>query len=292
MRNGRVAKALDRMQALLEGQGDRAAHPSIWPDMSATYEFLRVTVANRVGWLEYHRPPLNAFTAPMVDEVVAAFQALAADSAVRVIVFASAVEKYFSVGADMDVFRGMDEAGMAAWVDRVHGLVRAMRFGAKPLLAAIHGTAVGGGLEMTLHCDVRFCADDAMLGQPEISIGFIPPIGTTQALARLLGRPRAIRYLYDGQLIPAARALEWGLVDELVPRDRLRARVQAYGESLAAKPAEALKAIRYTVTEGGSLPFRRGLEIEREEVIRLSGTPDFREGVAAFIEKRKPKFKE
>ncbi len=260
--------------------------------MLATYEFLRVTVSNRVGWLEYNRPPLNAFTAGMVEEVVAAFQALLADPAVRVIVVASAVDKYFSVGADMEVFRGIDEAGMTAWVDRVHGLVRAMRTSAKPLLAAIHGTAVGGGLEMTLHCDVRFCADDARLGQPEIAIGLIPPIGTTQALARLIGRSRAIRYLYDGQLISATQALDWGLVDELVPRGTLRAHVQAYGESLAAKPAEALKAIRYTITEGGPLPFRRGLEIERQEVIRLAGTPDFREGVSAFIEKRKPKFED
>ncbi|HEX7928967.1 MAG TPA: enoyl-CoA hydratase-related protein, partial [bacterium] len=123
-------------------------------------------------------------------------------------------------------------------------------------------------------------------------IGLIPPIGTTQALARLIGRPRAIRYLYDGQLISAKDALAWGMVDELVPRAALRAHVQAYAESLAAKPAQALKAIRYTITEGGTLPFRRGLEIEREEVIRLAGTPDFHEGVSAFIEKRKPRFED
>jgi enoyl-CoA hydratase/carnithine racemase len=260
--------------------------------MSATYTHLRVSVANRVGWLEYHRPPLNAFTEPMVEEVVAAFKALHNDPAVRVIAFGSAVEKYFSVGADMEVFRTMTPDGMAAWVDRVHGLVRLMRDSAKPLLAAIHGTAVGGGLEMTLHCDVRFCADDAKLGQPEIAIGLIPPIGTTQALARLIGRPRAIRYLYDGQLITAKEALDWGMVDELVPRAGLHAHVQTYAEGLAAKPAEALKAIRYTITEGGPLPFRRGLEIERQEVIRLAGTPDFREGVMAFIGKRKPEFQD
>ena len=94
--------------------------------------------------------------------------------------------------------------------------MRLLRGSPKPLLAAINGTAVGGGLEMTLHCDLRFAATDARLGQPEINIGFIPPIATTQALARLIGRPRAIRYLYDGSLVPAAEALDWGLVDELV----------------------------------------------------------------------------
>ena len=258
--------------------------------MPYAYEFIRVTVTHRVGWLEYNRPPMNAFHEAMVRQVQDALIELLADPQVRVIVFGSALENHFSVGADVQVFKGLGEAGMAKWVDGVHGLVRRMREARKPLLAAIHGTAVGGGLEMTLHCDVRFAADDARLGQPEIAIGFIPPVGTTQALARLIGRPRAIRYLYDGQLVSAQQALDWGLVDELLPRERLRAHVQAYAEGLAAKPAAALYAIRNAITEGGPLPFRRGLEIEREHAVKLAGTPDFAEGVNAFLEKRKPRF--
>jgi enoyl-CoA hydratase len=100
---------------------------------------------------------------------------------------------------------------MRQWAMRCHDIVHLLRASPKPLLAAIHGTAVGGGLEITLHCDLRFAATDARLGQPEIRIGFIPPIATTQALARLIGRSRAIRYLYDGNLVPAAEALGWGL---------------------------------------------------------------------------------
>ena len=156
------------------------------------------------------------------------------------------------------------------------------------LLAAINGTAVGGGLEMTLHCDLRFAATDARFGQPEIKIAFIPPIATTQALARLIGRPRAIRYLYEGGLVPAAEALSWGLVDELVEPGQLRARVQAYAEELAAKPAEALAAIRRTVTLGGGMTFDEGLAYEKETVVALAGTPDFKEGVEAFLAKRPP----
>ena len=260
--------------------------------MPYTFEFIRVTVTHRVGWLEYNRPPNNAFNQQMVREVYDALGELLADRQARVIVFGSALEKHFSVGADVQIFKGIGEAGMAKWVDSVHGMVRRMREARKPLLAAIHGTAVGGGLEMTLHCDVRFAAEDARLGQPEIAIGFIPPVGATQALARLIGRPRAIRYLYDGQLIPARQALDWGLVDELVPRGTLRAHVQAYAEGLAAKPAAALYAIRNAITEGGPLPFRHGLEIEREHAVKLAGTPDFAEGVSAFLEKRKPVFEE
>jgi enoyl-CoA hydratase/carnithine racemase len=143
---------------------------------------------------------------------------------------------------------------------------------------------------MTLHCDLRFAATDARLGQPEINIGFIPPIATTQALARLIGRPRAIRYLYGGDLVPAAEALDWGLLDELVEPAGLRARVQAYGEELAGKSPAALAAIRRTVTLGGGMTFEDGMACELRTVVELAGTADFAEGVDAFLAKRQPKW--
>jgi enoyl-CoA hydratase/carnithine racemase len=249
---------------------------------------IRVTNRNRVGWLEFNRPPVNAFTPDMVEEVRDAIAAALGDPAVRVMVLASAVERYFSAGADLNVFKGMTGDGMRTWANRCHDIVRLLRGSPKPLLAAINGTAVGGGLEMTLHCDLRFAATDARLGQPEINIGFIPPIATTQALARLIGRPRAIRYLYDGKLVAAAEALDWGLVDELVEPAALRERVQAYGETLAAKSPAALAAIRRTVTLGGGLSFEDGMKYELETVVALADTPDFAEGVDAFLAKRPP----
>src|SRR5215510_11235876 len=252
---------------------------------------IRFTNERSVGWLEFDRPPVNAFTREMVDEVHDALAATLADPAVRVVVLASAVERYFSAGADLHVFKGIGQDGMRRWALRCHDIVRLLRHSPKPLLAAINGTAVGGGLEMTLHCDLRFAASDARLGQPEINIAFIPPIATTQALARLIGRPRAIRYLYDGKLVPAADALDWGLVDELVAPAELRARVQSYAESLAAKSPTALAAIRRTVTLGGGMTFDEGLEYELKTVVALACTPDFTEGVEAFLAKRPPSWK-
>jgi enoyl-CoA hydratase len=249
---------------------------------------IRFSNKNGVGWLEFDRPPVNAFTREMVDEFYDAIVATLADPTVRVVVLASAVERYFSAGADLNVFKGMTGEGMRAWANRCHDIVRLLRGSPKPLLAAINGTAVGGGLEMTLHCDLRFAASDARLGQPEINIGFIPPIATTQALARLIGRPRAIRYLYDGALIAAAQALQWGLVDELVEPAALRGRVQGYAEELAAKSPGALAAIRRTVTVGGGLSFDDGMTYELETVVALADTPDFAEGVDAFLAKRPP----
>ncbi len=249
---------------------------------------IRTETVDHVGWLLFDRPPVNAFDWTMVRQVAEAFDALAEEADVRVIVLGSANPRYFSAGADLETFAGIDQAGMADWCELVHGLVHRFRASAKPMLAAIDGVAVGGGLEMTLHCDVRFAALTARLGQPEVNINFIPPVGATQALVRLIGRPAALRLLYGGELIPADVALALGLVDELTGPDDLRATVQAYGELLAARPPEELAAIRRTVTDGGGRTFDDGLRIEAEEAIGLAGTANFAEGVAAFLAKRAP----
>ena len=258
--------------------------------MSATFENVRLEIVNGVAWLEFARPPVNAFNRAMVDETFVAMKQALADPQARVLVLASSVEKYFSAGADLAAFAALDAAQMREWITLMHEIARTLRSADKPLLAAIHGVAVGGGLEMTLHCDLRFAADNAKFGQPEIAIAFIPPIATTQALARLIGRPRAIRYLYDGKMASAAEALDWGLVDELVPVAELRARVQAYAEALAAKPAQALAAIRRTITLGGSMTFEEGMALELETASALAATDDFREGVRAFLDKRAPRW--
>jgi enoyl-CoA hydratase/carnithine racemase len=244
-----------------------------------TYDFVRVHTEARVGWLVYNRPPVNAFHWEMLREVPRALTSLLEDPDVRVVVFGSALEKYFSTGADLRLFQQMDQAGIREWVETCHDLVRRMRASPKPLLAAIQGTAVGGGLEMTLHCDVRFAASDARLGQPEINIGFIPPVGATQALARLLGRSRALRFLYDGTLVGAEEAQAMGLVDVVVPPQLLRRAVQDYAEALVRKPARALAAIRRCITVGVDLPFDDGLAIEHAEAEALGGMADFHEGL-------------
>jgi enoyl-CoA hydratase len=256
--------------------------------MTHGFQFTRLTVDTRVAWLEFSRAPVNAFSREMVEEVRAAIATALADPVVRVLVLASSIDNYFSAGADLHAFAGMKARDMRSWVLLCHDIARLLRSSPKPLLAAINGTAVGGGLEMALHCDLRFAASDAKLGQPEIRIAFIPPIATTQTLARLLGRPRAIRYLYEGRLVDAAQALSWGLVDEVVAPADLRRRVQAYAEDLATKPAAALAAIRRTVTLGGGMTFEDGMALELETATALADTSDFAEGVDAFLNKRPP----
>lgn len=243
-----------------------------------------------IGWLEYHRPPVNAFDWDMLREAPLALRHLLEEPAVRVIVIASALERHFNAGADLQVFGKVRGPKMREWVGVCHEIVGILRTSSKPLLAAINGFAVGGGLEIAWHCDVRFAAADARIGQPEINIAFIPPIGATQALARLLGHPRALRFLYEGRLLPASEALEWGLVDFVVEPTRLREETRAYALRLAERPANALAALRRCIVEGGALSFAEGLAIELEEAVNLSDSPNYAEGINAFLEKRQPRW--
>ncbi len=252
-----------------------------------TFEFIDLERSGPVGWLRFNRAPVNAVHWQMLDELEPAFVALHDDPSVRVIVIASALERHFNSGADISTFDGVDGARMAEWVTTSHRLASAVRRSEKPVLAAINGVAVGGGLEMTLHADLRFAAADARLGQPEVNIGFIPPVAGTQGLVRLIGRSQAFRMLYGGELIDASSAQQIGLVDFVTSPDRLLDDVQAYGEMLASKPANALASIRRCLIDGGSRDFEAGLAIERAEAIALADHDNFTEGVAAFLEKRK-----
>ncbi len=255
-----------------------------------SYQFLKIRIEESVGWIEYHRPPVNAIDWTMLREIPVALEAFLRDPAVRVVVIASALERFFSTGADLRVLSAMGPAELKGWVEVCHDIVRQLRRAEKPILAAIHGTAVGGGLEIVLNGDVRFAAANARLGQPEINIAFLPPVGTTQSLPRLLGRPRALRFLYEGTLVTAEEALGMGLVDFVVPPEKLRGEVQKYAAELARKPAEALAAIRRCVTLGLDLPYDEALALEMEAAVHLAGTPDFSEGLRAFLEKRPPKW--
>lgn len=252
-------------------------------DRDGESESLRVERRGPVGWLLYARAPRNAWTWEMLDAHVGTLEALAADETVRVIVLASALPRHFSVGADLAVFDGIDAAGMKEWVARCHRCARLIRAAPKPVLAAINGTAVGGGLEFTYHADLRFAAADARLGQPEIGIGFIPPCGATVALARLIGRPAALRYLYDGALHGAEAAAAMGLVDAVVEPGRLHDAVQDYALALAGKPASGLAAIRRSVSEAEWRSFDDALAVEMEAAARLAETDAFRDGVRAFL---------
>lgn len=253
-----------------------------------SFKFIDLDVQGSVGWYRFNRPPRNSVNSEMLYELRPAFEALLDLAEVRVVVIASALGGYFSTGADVSTYQDVEVERMRDRLRESHRLARVLRDASKPVLAAINGVAVGGGLEMTLHADLRFVAGDARLGQPEINIGFIPPIGGTQGLVRLVGRAHAFRMLYGGEVMDAKAAHEIGLADIVVPPEDLEREVQAYGDMLAEKPANVLTAIRRCLVDGGSRAFADGLQVEEEQAVALSEHENFREGVSAFLEKRKP----
>lgn len=249
------------------------------------FQTIDITHRGPVGWLLYSCAPRNAWTWNMLREHKDALELLSSDRDVRVIVLASALPRYFSVGADLAIFDGIIADGMRDWVDLCHACVALIRDAPKPVLAAINGVAVGGGLEFTYHADMRFAASDVRIGQPEITLGFIPPCGAAVALPRLMGRAQALRYLYDGELLQAQAAAKLGLVDEVLEPNQLHTTVQEYALSLANKSASGLAAIRRTITKATTSPFSEALALERDQAIALADTDDFQRGVQAFLKR-------
>lgn len=253
-----------------------------------TYQYVDLDVRGPVGWYRFNRSPRNSVDWDMLYELIPAFDELVERADVKVIVIASALDDYFNTGADVSSFRGVTGERMRDWVTETQKLARTIRASPKPILAAINGVAVGGGLEMALHADLRFVAAAARLGQPEINIGFIPPVGGTQGLVRLVGRSHAFRMLYGGDLMDAETARAIGLADFIVAPGELQGEVQSYGETLAGKPANVLTAIRRCLIDGGGRSFDEGLDIEKDQAFALVDHENFQEGVSAFLEKRDP----
>jgi enoyl-CoA hydratase len=161
----------------------------------------------------------------------------------------------------------------------------------KPVIAAINGYALGGGCELALACTLRIAATTAQIGLPEVSLGLIPGYGGTQRLSRLLGPGRALHMMLTGRPIPAAQALEWGLLTEVTEPDQLLAAAGKLAGQLAASAPLAMQAIMAAVHQGADLGLARGLDLEQQYFARVCESADMREGTQAFLEKRKPAFK-
>ncbi len=247
-----------------------------------------------VAVVTLNNPPVNALSVGLIDELLAEYERLDGDDGVRAVVLRGAGEKAFVAGADITEFPQMAErAQEAAESGSAHGIQQlSERFdaGRTPLVAAIHGYCLGGGLELAMSCDVRVAAEDAQLGQPEIKLGLIPGAGGTQRLPRLVGHGRALYLNLTGDPISAAKAYEWGLVEEVVPRTEVFERASALAATIAERSPHAVGVIRELAagTRDGTL--EDGLRAEALGFLRCLGSEDGAEGVMAFLEKRAPTF--
>ncbi|ASW53915.1 enoyl-CoA hydratase/isomerase family protein [Plantactinospora sp. KBS50] len=252
-------------------------------------DFVRVEIRDGIGTIRLERPPMNALNTQVQEELRAAAVAVTADSGVRAVIVYGG-EKVFAAGADIKEMAAMSYADMAERAPALSGAFDAIARIPKPVVAAITGYALGGGCELALACDWRVVAQDAKLGQPEIKLGVIPGAGGTQRLARLVGPARAKELIMTGRMVDAAEALRIGLADRVVPAEQVYdAAVELVG-SFRTGAAHALRAAKQAIDGGLEMDLASGLAWESQLFAGLFATDDRREGMAAFVEKRKPDF--
>ena len=246
-------------------------------------ELVRLEVADAVGTIRLDRPKMNALDVAMQEEIRAAAAEAAAREDVRAVVVYGG-DRVFAAGADIMQMVDMSYTDMVARSGALQSSLSAVARIPKPVVAAICGYALGGGLELALCADVRFCADDAKVGQPEIQLGIMPGAGGTQRLARLVGPSRAKDIVFTGRLVGADEALRIGLVDRVEPGSDVYAAATAWAGRFANGPAFALRAAKEAIDRGLETDLETGLEIERQAFSGLFATEDRVIGMRSFVE--------
>ncbi|MDQ2834879.1 MAG: enoyl-CoA hydratase-related protein [Acidobacteriota bacterium] len=251
------------------------------------YETLLCEINDNVARVTLNRPKvLHALNAQLFDELDHAFAALSANLEVRVILLTGAGEKAFAAGADIAELAALGAIEGEEKARRGQQVFRRIETSGKPVIACINGFALGGGCELAMACTFRLASETARFGQPEVKLGLIPGYGGSQRLPRLVGRPAALKLLLTGEIIGAAEALRLGLVDEVVPADKLLERAAALARTIAGMAPLAITGCLEAVRRGSELSLDAGLDIEAEIFGRLCGTEDKAEGTNAFLSKR------
>jgi len=249
-------------------------------------QFVEYTIDGSVAVVRLNRPPVNALSAAVAEELAEAFAA-AADPSIRAVVITG--EPHFAAGADIKEFQAAFEAGAQDnLASDLGGVVLAFERLAKPTIAAVRGFALGGGLELAMGADFRYLSADARVGQPEILLGIIPGAGGTQRLARLIGQQKAKELIFGGRYVSADEALALGIADRVVD-DVFEAALED-AHTWATGPTVAYGAAKRALNEGLRLPLEEGLAVEREGFAEAFRSADAREGVQAFLAKRTAAF--
>ena len=257
-----------------------------------TEPLLQIADADGIRTIRINRPDkLNALNAATLDALDGAFASAAADAAVRVVVLTGSGAKAFVAGADIAEMNTLTPVQGRDFSLRGTRMMRRIERLPKPVIAMVNGFALGGGLELAMSCHLRIAADTAKVGQPEINLGLIPGFGGTQRLLRLAGRAAALELCLGGAPVDAARALQLGLVNRVVPAAGLEAETMRLATQLAQAAPLALRGVLDAVVLGGECGLEEGLQFETAQFALLFASEDMREGTSAFLEKRRPQFR-
>jgi len=250
------------------------------------------SAADGIATLTLNRPKVrNALNAALLDALSHALHAAEADTSVRAIILTGSGEKAFAAGADIGELSAVPNSVVGAALSRRgQAITRAMELLRVPIVAAVNGFALGGGCELAMAADIRIAGENAAFGQPEVNLGLIPGYGGTQRLSRLVGRGMAQYLCLTGEVINAQEALRIGLVQRVVPLADLIGEARRVAGLIAAKAPLATAAAKRAIDEGIGLSIAEGLAIEALHFGTIVGTNDFREGTAAFVEKRSAVF--
>jgi enoyl-CoA hydratase/carnithine racemase len=244
-----------------------------------------------IGYITLDKPPANSYDKAFMEEFAAAVDAAAADAGVKVVVVRSASKKFFCAGADIKAFLANDTAGNMAMIGLGHEVLARIATIPKVFIAQIEGHALGGGLEISLACDLRFGARGTYkLGVPEVTLGLLPGNGGTQRLPRLIGTAKALDLMVTGRQVSPGEAHALGILDRLFPESETAESTREYADNLASGATGAIGEIKLVTYEGVDGPLAGGLARERAGIERLFGTADAKEGLSAFAEKRRAAF--
>jgi enoyl-CoA hydratase len=257
------------------------------------YKTVKLQFEGPIATIILNRPDvLNALNSQLLEELKLALDELKQHRELKVCIMTGAGDKAFVAGADIKELSSLDPFGASAFSMKSDVIKQKMDELGIPFIAAVKGYALGGGCELAMACDMIIASDDAKFGQPEINLGIIPGFGGTQRLTRLVGKGIAMELVLTGDIITAQQAKEIGLVNRVVPKEKLMDEVKAIASKIASKSKTAITMAKRAIDYGIETDIKTALEIERDAFAMLFSTEDHTEGLHAFIEKRKPVFKD
>ena len=253
--------------------------------------FIRVEVEDRIAVVTIDRPPVNALNSELIRELTRTFEDVARRKDVGAVILTGAGDKAFVAGADIAEMSGKSGLEMRAFSELGGRLGRAIERAPQPVIAAINGYALGGGCEIALACDLRIASERARLAQPEVNLGIPPGFGGTQRLPRLVGAGWASQMIFTGEMIDAPTAERIGLVNRVTPPEELLPQAKAIARAIVEKAPRAVALSKAAIHAAQEMSLGAGLSFETEAFGLAGATADKREGMTAFLEKRKPAFK-